>query len=278
MGKNKRAREDFEPTEEALSGAPQKKAASVNATTSAVEISAAQIQRIKEARELVKKRDAARAAGDFDEADNIRDSLNGLGVSLVDQKGGPSGFRFADGSAHKLPAGYSGSATTGGSQNQALKAAPAPRSQPKSESPAQPKKTVTKPSEGPEQQRNRAVLDAVLGVNNGSGTRNVQGMLVTDSVVGTGAVASRGSRVKVHYVGKLKSNGRVFDKSKKPFSFTIGRGEVIRGWDLGVDGMKIGGKRNLIIPATLAYGKTGAPPTIPPNSTLVFDVALIEVR
>ncbi len=183
-----------------------------------------------------------------------------------------------DGSAHKLPAGYSGSASSG-AQNQTPKAATAPqRPKAQGESQAQRIKATSKPTEGPEQQRNRAVLDAVLGVNNGSGTRNVQGMLVTDNVVGTGAVASRGNRVKVHYVGKLKSNGRVFDKSKKPFSFTIGRGEVIRGWDLGVDGMKVGGKRNLIIPATLAYGKSGAPPTIPPNATLVFDVALIEVR
>lgn len=106
----------------------------------------------------------------------------------------------------------------------------------------------------------------------------MQGVLITDSVIGTGARAQRGHRVKVHYVGKLKSNGRVFDKSKKPFAFTLGRGEVIRGWDIGVEGMQIGGKRNLVIPAHLAYGKSGAPPTIPPNATLVFDVQLLETR
>jgi len=91
---------------------------------------------------------------------------------------------------------------------------------------------------------------------------------------GSGATATRGKRVNVKYVGKLV-NGKIFDSStKKPFSFKLGGGEVIRGWDLGVEGMRVGEKRKLIIPPELAYGKRGAHP-IPPNATLHFDVEFL---
>ena len=96
--------------------------------------------------------------------------------------------------------------------------------------------------------------------------------------MGTGRRAESGKKVKVNYVGKFKTNGRVFDASKgRPFSFRLGRSEVIKGWDIGVQGMLVGGKRILTIPPEKAYGKSGAPPTIPPNSTLVFEVTLLEV-
>ncbi|GAC1351671.1 MAG: hypothetical protein NVS3B20_02180 [Polyangiales bacterium] len=99
-----------------------------------------------------------------------------------------------------------------------------------------------------------------------------------DVKVGTGAEAKTGSKVKVHYTGKL-TNGTQFDSSvgKAPFEFTLGNGEVIKGWDQGVVGMKVGGKRKLTIPSDLAYGDGGSPPTIPPKATLVFDVELLEV-
>ena len=126
----------------------------------------------------------------------------------------------------------------------------------------------------PEQQRNKAVIAAVSDMG---GARNVQGIIIKDVSVGSGAVAQRGKRVTVHYCGKLQS-GKIFDASKKPFQFGLGYGEVIRGWDIGVEGMKVGGKRNLTIPAPLAYGKSGAPPTIPPNATLIFDVTLVSVK
>jgi len=86
--------------------------------------------------------------------------------------------------------------------------------------------------------------------------------------------------VSVYYCGRLKSNNKKFDASESGpgFKFKLGKGEVIKGWDLGVDGMKVGGKRRLIIPANLAYGKKGAPPEIPPNSTLLFDVELRQVN
>ncbi|HEY6308435.1 MAG TPA: FKBP-type peptidyl-prolyl cis-trans isomerase [Candidatus Angelobacter sp.] len=96
--------------------------------------------------------------------------------------------------------------------------------------------------------------------------------------VGTGATAMSGKKVKVHYTGWL-TTGKKFDSSvgKAPFEFKLGGGEVIKGWDEGVVGMKVGGKRQLRIPPDLAYGARGYPGLIPPNSTLVFDVELVSV-
>ena len=101
----------------------------------------------------------------------------------------------------------------------------------------------------------------------------------TDLVVGTGAEATSGKRVTVHYVGTL-TNGSKFDSSRdrdEPFDFVLGRGQVIKGWDQGVLGMREGGKRKLVIPADMGYGKRGFPPVIPPDSTLVFEVELLSV-
>jgi len=96
---------------------------------------------------------------------------------------------------------------------------------------------------------------------------------------GTGAEAVTGKRVTVHYVGTL-TDGSKFDSSRdrgKGFSFSLGAGEVIRGWDEGVAGMKVGGLRRLTIPPQLGYGDRGFPPVIPPRSTLVFEVELLAV-
>ena len=105
------------------------------------------------------------------------------------------------------------------------------------------------------------------------------GLRYIDELVGTGPSPTSGKNVTVHYTGWL-TNGTKFDSSRdrnQPFSFAIGQGRVIKGWDEGVLTMKIGGKRRLIIPADLAYGPAGRPPTIPQNSTLIFDVELISV-
>jgi len=102
---------------------------------------------------------------------------------------------------------------------------------------------------------------------------------VVDVKVGTGPEAKAGDKVKVHYTGTL-TNGTEFDSSRKrnqPFEFVLGQGRVIKGWDQGVAGMKVGGKRKLTIPPGLGYGARGAGGTIPPNATLLFDVELVEI-
>ena len=103
---------------------------------------------------------------------------------------------------------------------------------------------------------------------------------IEDLVVGIGVEAVVGKVVSVHYTGTL-TNGTKFDSSKDrgiPFEFNLGAGEVIKGWDLGVVGMKIGGKRKLTIPASLGYGSQGAGGVIPPNATLIFEVELLGVK
>jgi len=99
-------------------------------------------------------------------------------------------------------------------------------------------------------------------------------------IKGTGPEAKSGDHVTVNYVGVLYDSGKEFDASwrrNEPFSFTLGAGEVIRGWDQGIEGMRVGGRRELIIPPDLAYGPSGRPPVIPANSTLVFVVDLLGV-
>ncbi len=103
-------------------------------------------------------------------------------------------------------------------------------------------------------------------------------LVTKDLIVGTGAEAKAGQSVTVNYVGVLYHGGKEFDaswKRKEPFTFSLGQGQVIKGWDQGVAGMKVGGRRELIIPAELAYGAQGSPPTIPPNAPLVFVVDLL---
>ncbi len=106
------------------------------------------------------------------------------------------------------------------------------------------------------------------------------GLKYVDHVVGTGASPRMDQRVTVHYTGKLASNDRKFDSSVdrgEPFAFTIGVGQVIKGWDEGVLSMKVGGKRTLVIPPDLGYGSRGAGGVIPPNAELTFDVELLGV-
>ncbi len=105
-------------------------------------------------------------------------------------------------------------------------------------------------------------------------------LTATDEVVGTGTEAAAGKQVTVNYVGMLP-DGTVFDASAshgQPFTFTLGAGQVIKGWDMGVAGMKVGGKRRLIIPSEYGYGSQGAGNVIPPNATLIFDVQLVDVK
>ncbi len=114
-------------------------------------------------------------------------------------------------------------------------------------------------------------------------TTNQGGLIIEDVEVGSGPEATPGSTVRVHYTGWLFQNGQQgakFDSSKdrgEPFSFPLGAGHVIKGWDQGVAGMKVGGKRRLTIPPEMGYGARGAGGVIPPNATLLFEVELLGV-
>lgn len=120
----------------------------------------------------------------------------------------------------------------------------------------------------------RSLLGSLLG-GGGDGELDIENL-----VTGDGTLAEPGRRVTVHYTGWL-TNGTKFDSSHdrvQPFTFRLGAGEVIKGWDEGVEGMQVGGKRKLTIPARLGYGRRGSPPVIPGNSTLVFEVELLGVK
>lgn len=221
-------------------------------------------KRIIQVRILMNKRDEARENNDFLTSDDLRTELAKLGVEVTDQKGGPSGWTFKDGSSKKIP--------------NDVKLPEVCLKRRKNEAHVQlqdrpnNKKSKLKDGGG-ELERNKASLASVMAK-----TVNIQGVMVEDIIVGTGKLAENGKKVKVHYIGKLKSNGKVFDSClQKPFAFRLGRAEVIRGWDIGVAGMRVGSKRILTIPPEKAYGKSGAPPTIPGNAALIFEVSLIDV-
>lgn len=119
-----------------------------------------------------------------------------------------------------------------------------------------------------------------MNVNSPNMVTTGSGLQYEDIVVGGGASPNRGQTVVVHYTGWL-TNGSKFDSSVDrgtPFQFTLGMGQVIKGWDEGVASMKVGGKRKLVIPPNLAYGASGAGGVIPANATLVFEVELLETR
>lgn len=127
---------------------------------------------------------------------------------------------------------------------------------------------------------NTTMFAPALGVDLGKMSKSGTGLYHQDLTVGNGVEAKAGKEATVHYTGWLP-NGTKFDSSKDrndPFAFRVGARHVIAGWDEGVAGMKVGGKRKLVIPGPLGYGSRGAPPDIPPNAILVFDVELLGVK
>lgn len=128
---------------------------------------------------------------------------------------------------------------------------------------------------------NAEEMAAAQKINDSKGAKIMEDKLhIEDTVVGTGETAKKGDKVEVHYVGTLL-NGTKFDSSRdrsQTFEFTLGQGRVIKGWDEGVPGMKIGGKRILTIPSEMAYGSRGAGALIPPHSALKFEVELISIK
>jgi len=114
--------------------------------------------------------------------------------------------------------------------------------------------------------------------------KGITDLIITDNKVGDGREAEKGLTVTVHYTGWLYENGEKttkFDSSvdrREPFSFVLGVGQVIKGWDNGVSGMQVGGSRTIIIPSSMGYGSRGAGDVIPPNSDLIFEVELIEIQ
>jgi FKBP-type peptidyl-prolyl cis-trans isomerase len=253
-----------------------------------------QTQRILRVKVLMAEREKARIDRNFALSDQIRGKLNDLGVHISDQKGGvgPSGWSFKDGTTKKLPAGM----TIPPEVIEALKSAPKqknaaplenskkrkannqdsqpPGTQSAKNSKSENKKTKTAQTSS-ESERMMSTLKKISSSSSGT----VEGVSIEDIQIGEGKQAKYGDRLKINYVGRLKSNDRIFDRSdKKPFVFRLGRGEVIRGWDIGCNGLRVGGKRRLVIPPEKAYGRTGAPPVIPGNATLVFEVALVDIK
>lgn len=139
---------------------------------------------------------------------------------------------------------------------------------------------ISRGRQGAEQIASSEVGSSTSEVTSATGDQNVTELKIEDIAVGDGAEAVAGKTVVVHYTGTLV-DGKKFDSSVdrgQPFPFPLGAGRVIQGWDKGVEGMKVGGKRKLTIPPSMGYGEQGAGGVIPPNATLIFDVELLEVK
>lgn len=224
---------------------------------------------------LLRGRVEARAAGDWVKADQFRDQLEGLGFAVQEEKGGTS--RLINLAAaerrkskklfkHKQREKEAGAAKVKRQAVRAQKETERLRKEAKMKA-KRAKREAKKEAGSKEHEPEREQTELRMGVS------------IEDLVVGRGKMAEDRCKVKVQYVGKLEDGG-VFDRSgRKPFAFRLGRGEVIKGWDIGVMGMKVGGKRRIVCPPKAAYGSRAMPGgggkvDIPANATLIFEVTL----
>lgn len=166
----------------------------------------------------------------------------------------------------------------------ALTACSKPAQEPATQTQTQPAQTQTDSSQAADQgQADATASDQAAQTQpaeeSGPTSKDVKELKIKDVKKGSGPAAKSGDSVTVNYTGWL-ANGTKFDSSvgKQPFTFTIDAGQVIKGWDKGVAGMKVGGKRRLIIPSDLGYGPQGYPPVIPQNATLIFDVEMLKIN
>ena len=251
--------------------------------------------KILKVRKVMLRYNDARESLDYAKSDFLREKLKDkYGVEVKDQKGGPSGWKFIDGSSTKmksgakLPLSYveevknmkekrkkkldNSNKKKRGLESENVIIESEERVSSKKQRKSEAKKINACKDE---QQRNKSLLANIVP-NVSSKVRNINGVMVEELTTTNGQIVHRGDRVKVHYVGRLKTTGKIFDSSlKRPFTFCLGKGDVIRGWDIGIEGMSVGSKRKLTIPPEKAYGRSGAPPVIPSNATLIFEVTLL---
>ncbi|GAA5857795.1 hypothetical protein JCM8547_005984 [Rhodosporidiobolus lusitaniae] len=215
--------------------------------------------------------------GGSEEDESMEDAADRIKELIEEQKPKASKKRAADESAAD-DSTVSAADVAGLSKNQQKKLAKKQKAE-SGEAVAAPSPAAKKAAEAPTPKKAEEKKKAEAPKKAANQTRVLQGGLeVTDAKEGTGAACKSGQKVGMRYIGKLE-NGKVFDSNTKgaPLTFNLGRGEVIKGWDLGVVGMKVGGERKLKIPAALAYGKQKIP-GIPANSTLLFDVKLVNIK
>ncbi|KAL0204804.1 hypothetical protein P9112_000111 [Eukaryota sp. TZLM1-RC] len=137
----------------------------------------------------------------------------------------------------------------------------------------------TKPKKDKKKKEKQATSTDEAPTTHNNNVFTHQGVKIEETEAGNGPKVRKGAKVSIKYTGRLVSNGKVFDKTKKkPFTFSVGQGQVIRGMELGLHNMKLGGKRTITIPASLGYGTSGAPPVIPPNADLEFSLELIKLQ
>jgi FKBP-type peptidyl-prolyl cis-trans isomerase len=237
------------------------------------------VQKVLQVKRIVKERDVARKNADYGKSDTLRNRLEkDYNVEIIDQREGPSGWKFKDGTSNKLPPGTTLPASSSSQRKKRSR-------DEESEEPKESKKgKVSHDGKrsaivSQEMERNRSMLNTLSSITQNPSKKTVQGVVIEEIKAGNGSRTSQiGDRLQVQYVGRLQKNNKIFDSSKKPFQFRLGRHEVISGWEIGCQGMKIGEQRKLTIPPEKGYGKSGSPPVIPSNATLVFDVTLVGIK